>query len=127
LRLEVVGQRNLLQAIHGLLAIGEIIAGEVEVHLYVAQAENADGTDLIEFRCAVEACLHRNGDLLLHFFGGPGRILGDEFNHRRRWVRISLDIKLQKCVRTDREHREKHDEDDIAVAKENPNQRLHGY
>ena len=48
--LEVIGQRNLLQAVHRFLAIDEIVAAEGEIHLYIAQAEDADGADLIEFR-----------------------------------------------------------------------------
>ena len=47
---------------------------------------------------AEEHGLNRDGNLPFHFFGGPGRILGDHFDQRWRRIGIRLDVEPQEHV-----------------------------
>ena len=127
LRLKTIRQRHLLQAIQRFLAIGEVIAPKIEIHLDVAESKDADRADLIQFRRAVQSRLQRDRHLLLHLLRRPRGILRDKLDHRRRRIRVGLDVELQEGIGADRQHRQKHNENDVAIAKENANQRLHDY
>ena len=53
---------------------------------------------------AVESGFDGSGDLLFHLFGGPAWFLRDnDFDERRRRVRISFDIESEECVGANRE------------------------
>ncbi len=104
LRLEVVGQGEGLEAIEDLLLIAEGFAAEFEVELDVGEAEDGDGADLFEVRHAAEDGLDGDGDLLLHLFGGPGGILGDDFDERWRGIGVGFDIEARECEDSCRKH-----------------------
>ena len=88
-----------LQAVQDFLAIPEIVAVVVEVELHVAQTEDGDRANVGETRDAEKNRLDRDGDLALHFFGGPGRILGDDFDKRRRRIGIGFDVQARERSR----------------------------
>ncbi len=67
----LLGRRQGLEAVEDLLTVAEVVAVEAEVELDVGEAEDGDGTHLIEVRRAVERGFDGHGDLLLHLFGGP--------------------------------------------------------
>ena len=74
----------------------EVVAVEVEVELDVGEAEDADGAHLIEVRCAVQRGFDGHGDLLLHLFGGPGGVLGDDLDERWRGVGVGFDVESRE-------------------------------
>ena len=96
LRGQVCRQSDLLQAVQGLLAVPQIIAVIVEIEFHIAQSKNGDRADILKMRDSKENRLNRNGDLPLHFFRGPRRILRNYFHQGRRRVRIRFDVELQE-------------------------------
>ncbi len=54
LRLQVVGKINSLQTVQRFLPIGKVVAVKREVHLHIAQAKDADRSDLFELGRAIQ-------------------------------------------------------------------------
>src|SRR6266851_836437 len=125
LRLKIVRQRKRLEAIEHLLTVAEVFAVEVEVELHVREPEDADRPHLIEMRRAVQRRLDGHGDLLLHLFRGPRRVLRDDLDQRWRGVRVGLDVEPRDEEAAEGKHDEEDDEDDGAIADEETDQWLH--
>ncbi len=100
LRREIRRQSNELQAVQDFLAVPVIVAVVVEIELYVAQAENRDGANILKARNSEENGFDGDGDLTLHFFGGPGGILRDHFDERRRRIGIGFDVQAEEKDKT---------------------------
>ena len=69
-------------------------------------------------RDSKEHRLNRNGDLPLHFFRGPRRILRDYFHQRRRGVRIGFDVELQENYDSARDPSKQHNNHQWAITQE---------
>ena len=95
LRLGVVEERrHLRQPVQHLLqrlVIGEI---EGELQLDVGQAVQRDRADDVEVLQPRDLRLQRDGDVAFDLLGRQSRALGDDVDHRRRRVRIGLDVQL---------------------------------
>ena len=125
LGLQSTGQGQRLQTIQDFLLVAEVVAVEIEVELYVAETEDADGAHLFEVRGAVERGFDRNGDLLFHLFGRPRGVLGDDLDQRRRWIWISFNVEFEKSVDADLQGDDEYDEHDGAVLQQGSDQCLH--
>ena len=125
LRLQIIRQRQSLQVIEHFLAIMEIIAVEAEVKLHIAQPENAGRAHLLQMWRTVNGVLHRDCDLLLHFLRGPGGVLRDDLDQRRRRIGIGLDVELGVRIAAHQQSGYKNHQHDDAVLQENADETRH--
>ena len=103
LRREVVRQADELHAVQGFLPVREIFGAVREVELDVAQAEQTDGSRVLEARHTEQRRLDRHRDLPLHFLGGPRGILRDELDERRRRVGVRFHVEPSEGVDASRQ------------------------
>ncbi len=125
LRLQSIGQGQGLETVQHFLLVAEVVAVEIEIELYVAETEDADGAHLVEVRGAVQRGFDGNGHLLFHLFGRPGGILGDDLDQWRRGIGIGFDVEFGKGVDAHLQRDDEYDEHDGAVPQQGSDQCLH--
>ncbi len=114
-RLDVLGQRDGLQPVENFLPVAEIFRTEVEIDFDVAQAEDGEGADIGESRHTLERDLDRQGNGPFHLFGRPPAVLGDDFDHGGRRVRIGHHIQDMERVEPSEEQHKPGDTDEHAL------------
>src|SRR5882757_4871749 len=125
LRLQIIWQLQGLQTGQYLLTVVEKVAREFEIEFDVAEAEDADGTDLVQLWSSVQSQLDWRCNLLLDLFCGPCRILRNDLHQWRRRVGVGLDVELQSTECACSQRGDKHDQHDGAVAKKDVDERSH--
>src|SRR5262252_10429548 len=73
------------------LLVGEV---ERELQLHVREAEEGDSAHRSEVGCGSHVHFDRYRDVALDLFGRQARTLRDHIHHRRRGIRIGLDVEL---------------------------------
>src|SRR5208282_5668515 len=89
------GQIDVLLQADRRLGEGEMIIDAIfEGHADEAQAIERGRADIVDAGSRIEPDLHGNGIIFLHFLGRKPRLLGGDFENRRRRIRIGFDIQL---------------------------------
>ena len=97
-RLDILGQGNQLQPVEDFLPISKILGPKLKVDFDVAEAEDGEGTDIGERRHRLQGNFGGNRDGPFNLFSRPSRILGDDFDHGRRGIRVGLHVQHVKRV-----------------------------
>src|SRR5215831_4693885 len=98
LRLHPRRELDHLQTIEDFLSIKVVIRLILEITLDVRKAKERDRADMVEARHTIELRLDWYGDLALHLFRGPSRVLRNDLNSGRGGVGIGFDVERFESV-----------------------------
>src|SRR5579871_2940698 len=96
LRLEIIGERKLREALENFLAVPIVGGLIVEDQHQAGESEERGGAQMFEMRDAVHHDLDGNSDLLFHFFSGASGPLGDDLDVIVGDVGVGFDRQIVK-------------------------------
>src|SRR5215471_14604912 len=106
LRLHTGRELNHLQTIEDFLSGKVVIRLVLEITLDVRKAKERDRADVVEARHAIELRLDWYGDLALHLFRGPSRVLRNDLNSGGRRVGVGLNVEQFESVEATNEEQD---------------------